>query len=563
MVERRVRRTETELEKLTIRMGHTKEVLPLCPEFEPFDITPDDAAIHQRIYAELDLPEQADNALLDPATPAEFLEMCRNARFIKVVANRATGELAGYALMKDWVHDENRTIYIDYGSGFRRFAKTLEIDSIVIREQGKGLGSWLLVECEKTARDNGYEAVTLKTHYANSALDFYRMHGYRVSESVAPRSSDRYELVKFFYSEDIKKRTHDRTEEISRLSRLNRVLAGLTVNIDVANPLPQSEGRFKRALARHLRHYMEMEARTQAAEATSLSKEQRELIIGKIVTYLDESPTVKEASGFRKTQYTASQMDISVNEFRRYREYEDLLERWRRKMNTQPLATFPLTPPLPAEGVNIEMHPLIRKQADSLLTHNGVSHGPSPDNTLRKLLYSLARVHSSEYMNTQIVSLFQQLNANPGLLPDASEDQRRLSVWRALVVFDQLSLYPSQAQEDILRNPLVQQCPSVLQQKVLELVALRAWNVSTNAQTVARLLHFAQDHADNSAMVSRRFAARFTDLVPTGYEGQAVKLLELLPAILPEAQMQEILKSIESHGYWNVALEVGRRSSVI
>lgn len=65
----------------------------------------------------------------------------------------------------------------------RDWNNSLYIESIEVirKERGKGLGTYLMKEIDKIAREKGFRLISLETQTSNgTAIDFYKKNGYRI-----------------------------------------------------------------------------------------------------------------------------------------------------------------------------------------------------------------------------------------------------------------------------------------------------------------------------------------------------------------------------------------------
>ena len=100
----------------------------------------------------------------------KYLDKCVSNPKMRFFSSEENGEIAGFAVNR--VQDSS----------------TMELAGIIVREDllGKGIGSLLLSECTKFAREAGFVNMVVKTETSNErAINFYMKKGFvRVGDTV-------------------------------------------------------------------------------------------------------------------------------------------------------------------------------------------------------------------------------------------------------------------------------------------------------------------------------------------------------------------------------------------
>lgn len=535
--------------------GALGEIPPLPHTLRHIDVAPNDTEMHRRIFFEVDLPEQQHNTLLGTAAEDEFLEMCERAALIGAVEDGDTTQLKGYIV----VSSQPSFGYI-LQAGVTHSDRVLEVDSIVVSDdyKGQGVGSWLLDQADAFARTNGYTDIYLRTHADNPARWLYRKHGYDIDPLAQARSeySGRWHFTKFTGTQQDKIDAYLKTKSEKSKKQINRALTSLSAHLPGSNILRSTE-ECKVMLSGHIEQFLQ----THNVTATTLSQAQKKELFTMIRTH-DLDTLRSPDSEFSRTEYIAELLHMSPREVISYYAFFHL-------MRLSGPRYQELQPPSEVGGDATEqrapatINSRVQQTIEESLVGGGTVYNRAVcfSEDLSLVLRRLAKTHSGQYINQQLALTVQQLEQSTQALPSISDERRLLDHERILAVFDQLVLFPS-CLAGFLDNPIVKNSSTVAQQAVLESAALRIWNRFGDSETVAEVLRFAQDTAEDSQAVARHFVTTLFSCLHPGREEQAVKLFDMLPNVLPETDMQALYEQLQNHQLWQVALEVGRGSSV-
>ena len=533
------------------------ELPELDNHLEPRSVALDDVAMHQRIFNEIDLPEQYENSLLGPAKLEEFLEMCRNAKHIEVVINNLGADsepnnslLAGYAIMGDALIKKPLMI-----RGLFDPESTSELQSLVVAsdQTSQGIGAWLLGACELVAQKQGATNMLLKTHTQNKSLNFYQAHGYTMQflESLPLGLGGRWLLSKPIGTPEAIRQAQERIKRNQTVDRLNSKLTQ-----SIHQPLSVDES--KKRIGAHITQFFEKEH----INAEELSPAQRSRIIGSLVMGDVRPPLKLDEEYYSRSEYAAKLLGINKDELFENEAYINILHYhhfYAGKSIPPPFVSdLNSNKPCPANmplDLSLEV-PLIKSRLANSIDHE---HVYGLYRSLATRLRELAKEYPPAYIPIQMSKLVEWLDESYCQIPHRNYKKRMATEESMLAVFTQLAYCPDHV-EAFLNMPVVQHAEVVKQQAVLNSVALRLWNHSSKTETVTRLLRFAQEHAPNSQEAAQEFTTYILEFLQPGRERQMVELIEQLPSVLPEAECQELFSRLETNGLWQVALKVGKNN---